>query len=160
MQFLKKILIKVAKIFSNTFSRTKIGSLIFETIIEDVVGQEKCISHNNYKMNFAVPNKLNHFRIDTFKIKEPETLEWIDSLPDNSTLWDIGANVGLYSVYDAKARNCNVFAFEPSIFNLELLARNIYLNSLQEKITIVPIALSDKIGFDKMRFTSTQFIHS
>ena len=157
MKFLKKILKKVVIIFLRTFSRTKIGSLIFETNIEDVMEREKCIIHNNCKMNFAVPNKLNRFRIDTFTIKEPETLEWIDSLPNNSTLWDIGANIGLYSVYAAKARNCKVFAFEPSIFNLESLARNIYLNCMQEKITIVPIALSDKIGFNKMRFTTTQW---
>lgn len=37
----------------------------------------------------------------------------------------------------------NVFAFEPSPFNLEFLARNIWLNKLEDKITVIPIALSE-----------------
>jgi len=73
-----------------------------------------------------------------FATKEPETLEWIDRIPEKSVLWDIGANVGLYSCYAAKARGCRVFAFEPSVFNLEILARNIFLNQLTDQITIVP----------------------
>jgi FkbM family methyltransferase len=70
---------------------------------------------------------------------------------------DIGANVGLYSVYAAKSRNCNVFAFEPSVFNLELLARNIFINDLQLKITIIPIALSDKLGSNIFKMSSTSW---
>ena len=39
-----------------------------------------------------------------------------------------------------------MIAFEPSIFNLELLARNLHLNSLQEKVILLPLALSDEMG--------------
>lgn len=70
-------------------------------------------------------------------------------------LWDVGANVGLYSVYAAKARNCEVYAFEPSVFNLELLARNVFLNNLQHRVTILPIALSDSLGPKAFQMTST-----
>jgi len=52
--------------------------------------------------------------------KEPDTLMWIDKIPEHSVFWDVGANVGLYSCYAAKARNCIVFAFEPSVFNLRV----------------------------------------
>ena len=58
-------------------------------------------------------------------------------MPEGSVVWDIGANVGLYSCYAAKHRGCRVFAFEPYVFNLEILARNIYLNQLSERVTIV-----------------------
>ena len=128
---IKKIIKKTLLTSSSAFSSTKLGKLINEQIIENVMQREKSIIHNDINMTFSVPNKLNHFRIDTFSEKEPETLEWIDEIPHNSILWDIGANVGLYSIYAAKRRNCQVFAFEPSVFNLELLARNIYLNNLQ-----------------------------
>ena len=115
------------------------------------------VKHNNIIMEFAVPNKLNHFRVNTFSSKEPETLEWIDSLPNGSILWDIGANIGLYSIYAASKKNCQVFSFEPSVFNLELLARNINLNKLQEKITIIPLPLCNKMGPNNMLFTTTDW---
>jgi FkbM family methyltransferase len=63
-------------------------------------------------------------------------------MTDGSTLWDIGANVGGYSIYAAISKQMNVYAFEPSPFNLEFLARNIWLNNLEDKITVIPIALS------------------
>ena len=68
--------------------------------------------------------------------------------------WDIGANIGLYSCYAAKKNDCKVFAFEPSIFNLELLSRNIHINSLSDQITIVPIPLSDNSGFKNFFITN------
>jgi FkbM family methyltransferase len=71
-------------------------------------------------------------------------LNWIDSFKNGSVLWDVGANIGLYSIYAAKTRDCKVFAFEPSVFCLEFLSRNIWLNELQSQITIVPNPLSDK----------------
>ena len=106
-------------------------------------------------MKFAVPNWLNRYRIDTFATKEPETLDWIDSLSEGAVLWDVGANVGLYAVYAAKSRNCETYAFEPSVFNLELLARNIFLNELQRRITIIPLSLSDQRGLNMFKLTST-----
>jgi len=157
LQLLKKIVKKTIITINRSLSKTKAGKLFNETVIKDVMNHVKSVRHNNLEMNFAVPNQLNHFRIDTFSTKEPETLEWLDSIPEDSTLWDVGANIGLYSVYAAKARNCRVFAFEPSVFNLELLARNIYLNDLQEKVTIIPVALTDKMGTNKMRLTTTDW---
>ena len=40
--------------------------------------------------------------------------------------------------------NCKVVSFEPSFLNLELLFRNVQTNNLQDKITIVPLSLSNK----------------
>ena len=125
--FIKKIIKKTIVIITRTLSRTRLGKLIGEIVITDAMKRKRSVIHNNTQLTFTVPNQLNRFRIDTFSTKEPETLEWIDTIPNNSTLWDIGANVGLYSIYAAKAKNCKVIAFEPSVFNLELLARNIFI---------------------------------
>ena len=78
-------------------------------------------------------------------------------MPEASTFWDIGANVGLYSIYAAKKKNLRVIAFEPSVFNLELLARNLFLNDLQDKVTIAPLALSDGLGTSVLRMTTTEW---
>jgi FkbM family methyltransferase len=78
-------------------------------------------------------------------------------MPAGSVLWDIGANVGLYSCYAAKARQCRVFAFEPSVFNIELLARNSFLNGLSERIVLVPLPLTDSVTISALNMTSTEW---
>jgi FkbM family methyltransferase len=50
-----------------------------------------------------------------------------------------------------------VYAFEPSVFNLELLARNSVLNNQADKICIIPLPLCDKIGNNVMRLTTTEW---
>lgn len=115
------------------------------------------VNHQGTVLSIVTPNNLCQYRADSFASKEPETLEWIDKIPLNSVIWDIGANVGLYSIYAAKKRNCTVFAFEPSVFNLELLARNIFLNDLTELINIIPVALNDNLKISHMRMTSTDW---
>ena len=47
-----------------------------------------------------------------------------------------------------------LIAFEPSIFNLEFLARNINLNDVADRVSIVPLPLSDKTQLNEMRLTS------
>ena len=106
---------------------------------------------------FSVPNRINNFRFETFSTKEPETLEWIDSIPQGSVLWDIGANIGLHSCYAAKARGCKVFAFEPSAFNLEQLVRNIFLNKMMRQAVIIPFPLSENLSLNTLNMASTEW---
>lgn len=119
---------------------------IQDSYINSIRRKKTTIVHNNQSYTFSVPNKLCKFRAESFATKEPETLDWIDSFPKGSILWDIGANVGLYSIYAAKAHECIVYSFEPSVFNLEVLARNISLNDLVSLITIMPFALNNIMG--------------
>ena len=97
------------------------------------------------KINFFTPNVIIQWRVKTFFTKEPETLEWIDDFNDSKKIvfWDIGANIGLYSIYAAlKHPNIKIISFEPSTSNLRVLSRNISINKLEEKITINQIPLS------------------
>lgn len=137
--------------------KSSIGRYLYTQIINNAMGRTKKVEHQGLSLIFSVPNPLNTFRVGTFSTKEPETLEWIDSMPQGSILWDIGANVGLYTCYAAKARGCRVFAFEPSVFNLELLARNIFLNELTDQATIVPLPLSDVLATNTLNMTTTEW---
>jgi len=92
---------------------------------------------------FHTPNWLTDYRARTLLTKEPETIFWLDRIPLNSVVYDIGANIGVYSIYAAAVKNAQVLAFEPSFLNLELLFRNIQTNNLQSKITIAPLSLSN-----------------
>lgn len=137
--------------------KTAAGRYLFGQIVGNAMAQTRSAEHRGIKLTFAVPNGLNQYRVDTFSTKEPETLQWIDRFPAGSVVWDIGANVGLYSCYAAKARGCRVFAFEPSVFNLELLARNIFLNRLTERITIVPLPLCENLAVSNLSMTTTHW---
>jgi len=98
------------------------------------------------KLTFHTPNNLTRFRALTLLSKEPETLEWIDGFQKKSIFWDVGANVGIYSLYAAKVSACAVYSFEPSIENTYLLNRNIAENDLQRSIFAFPFALSENSG--------------
>lgn len=154
---IKSLLVGLFSSFIQLFGRIRIGQLFFEQILNYSLNRVSQIKHNGVIYTFAIPNSLSRWRIKSFSTKEPETLEWIDGIPVGSTVWDIGANIGLYSVYAAKRTNTKVYAFEPSVFNLELLARNIYLNKLTDQVCIVPLALSDQLSISQMRMTSTEW---
>jgi FkbM family methyltransferase len=134
-----------------------IGRYLYGRIIQSSMHRVAEVEHNGLRLTFSTANALNKFRADTFSTKEPETLQWMDSMARGSVMWDIGANVGLYSCYAAKARGCRVFAFEPSVFNLEALARNIFLNQLTEQITVVPLPLTDVLAVSNFSLTSTEW---
>ena len=57
---------------------------------------------------------------------------------DNLIFWDIGANIGLYSIYNSlKHPKSTTIAFEPSSSNLRVLTRNISINNLEKNIKLV-----------------------
>ena len=119
--------------------------------------EKSVISINGKKIFLSTPNFLNRYRHKTFFTKEPETLTWMDSFEENAVFYDIGANVGLYSIYAAIKKDVQVFCFEPSFFNLEFLARNIFINQLTDRISIFPVALNDKVSISNFQLTSTEW---
>jgi FkbM family methyltransferase len=65
-----------------------------------------------------------------FWTDEPETLVWIDNMPGDAVLWDIGANLGQYTMYAAR-RGLTVLAFEPAPNTYAALCRNLAENGLE-----------------------------
>jgi len=84
------------------------------------------------------------WRAETFFTEEPETIAWLDRLGPDDVLYDIGANVGLYSIYAAKFRKCRVFSFEPEAQNYALLLENISLNNLEGRCVPANLALNSE----------------
>jgi FkbM family methyltransferase len=119
--------------------------------------RHKVVNYNGKLFKFYTPNSVCMWRASTFTTKEPETLNWIDSFNDGSIFYDIGANVGLYSIYAAKIRNCSVYSFEPSVFNLEILAKNVSANGLSDLVTVMPFAISDKTQIGMLNMTSDSY---
>jgi len=118
----------------------KVSTLFFEK----VWARTEKVETSNGPIYFAAPDWLSKYRANSLYQKEPETIAFLNTLTKESVLWDVGANIGIYSVYAGKVTGARVFAFEPSMMNLELLFRNIQANKLGGRVTIIPLALSDK----------------
>ncbi len=100
-------------------------------------------------IKIGVSSDLEQYRAASYSTKEPETLDWLDrSLTGNDVFFDVGANIGLYSLYAAKiCPTCRIYAFEPESQNFARLCQNIVLNGTTN-ITPCNFLLSDREAFD------------
>ncbi|MHB1195128.1 MAG: FkbM family methyltransferase [Longimicrobiales bacterium] len=100
-------------------------------------------------IRFVTENPLEKYRAESLLTKEPETVEWIRTFfRDGETFFDVGANVGMYSLFAGKIHpGLKVYSFEPFWKNYRRLCENILANSLNN---VVPVfcALSDRVGID------------
>lgn len=75
---------------------------------------------------------MEKYRHDTFWTKEPETLAWIESFDPHDVFFDVGANVGIYSLYAASLfRDLFIMAFEPMLENIKAIHANKELNQFE-----------------------------
>lgn len=83
-------------------------------------------------------------------------LSLMSLLREEDTVYDIGANVGVYSILLGKkmGNSGKVFAFEPESESLKKIKENIKLNNL-ENINIIDKALGDSASFANLYISQT-----
>lgn len=91
-------------------------------------------------------------RAETLLTKEPGTIAWIDGFSSDDVLWDIGANVGVYTLYAAKVKGVRTLAFEPASFNHSLLCENIRINNLGQSVGAYALAFSNRTEIGALFF--------
>jgi len=89
--------------------------------------------------------------------KEPETVRWIEGFSDGDVLYDIGANVGAYSLIAAKLfqGRVRVCAFEPSPLNFGQLLKNLAVNECGDTVMPLPVALGDVTRMQVFNYRNT-----
>lgn len=115
----------------------------------------KSEAKNKKPIKLVTINPILLYRAQTIYTKEPETVEWITKASPSQVFYDVGANIGIYSILAAQAGH-QVYSFEPTHFNYSLLNKNIYLNNLSSKITAYPFAISNEMKFDTIRLGSVE----
>jgi FkbM family methyltransferase len=141
--FIYKIIKSIDLIFVKLLNRSFL--LWFADFINE--DQYSSVDICEKKTYFFTPNQTIKWRVDTLFTKEPETIEWINNFEKKKKIifWDIGSNIGLYSIYAAQTYNdIDIVSFEPSTSNLRILSRNISVNNLVEKIKINQLPLGEK----------------
>lgn len=102
---------------------------------------------------YWTPTMSTKWRVDTLFTKEPDTIDWIRTFRPGEVMIDIGANVGMYTIWAAKTRGVKVYAFEPESQNFALLYKNIVLNKLSHQVVGYCVALSDEIGYSLLHLS-------
>ena len=91
------------------------------------------------------------YRVRSYSTKEPDTLEWIDRFQPGTVFFDVGANIGVYSLYAAaRHESVRVFAFEPESLNYASLNQNIALNNFQNVVRAYCLALSESASLSDL----------
>ena len=139
-------------------------SIAFRTMsfLERVVSkrQVQIFDVRDVAVRLGVESGLERFRAGTYATKEPETLDWIERyFRPGDVMYDIGANIGLYSLFAAKhlEGDCKVYAFEPEALNHARLSRNIFLNDLSTVVIPSCVAITDTLGFDQFYLNPHNF---
>ena len=145
---------------------SKIYNQISRLIVKiDDLKTIKTINSRNLTFKIKSRNWITKYRANSFNDKEPEMLDWIDkNLSSNDIFFDIGANVGIYSIYAAlRCPSSKIFSFEPEFSNLDQLKFNIIKNNLQNIITPYSIGISNSNDISYLHiqdFTEGSALHS
>lgn len=100
----------------------------------------KLLGFDNYLFFFSV------FTIHTLRWnrKEGDFLFFLRMIPDGETVLDIGANIGIMTVWlSRRLKNTSIIAFEPMPQNIRALKRIIHFYNLQN-VRLVENALGDQ----------------
>lgn len=92
-------------------------------------------------LSFVSLGKGPAARAGTLFTKQPSTLAWIESFEPESVFWDIGANVGVYTLYAARRGDTQVVAVEPAAVNYFMLSANCEINGFDERVTCLQTGL-------------------
>lgn len=95
-------------------------------------------------LRYALSSPACIWRVQTLFTKEPGTIAWIHSFQPGEAFVDVGANIGLYSLYAAMMAGVTVAAFEPESQNYAELNKNIFLNAAYPRVTGYCAAIADK----------------
>jgi len=152
---------RLTKSLLNRLNRSRLGRTLISMTTRFAISQVASVVIRGTEVKYSTLEfSWLKSRFEEIENLEPTTLTWIDQASPNVVLWDIGANVGSYSIYAALAKQMTVVAFEPSPFNIEFLSRNIWLNGLESKIAVFPNPLSDKASQSRLSMKSIEWGNS
>tara|TARA_S200000501_G_C20828854_1_gene746222 strand:- start:717 stop:1574 length:858 start_codon:yes stop_codon:yes gene_type:complete len=159
VQLSNKIKYSFASIIKNL--SYKIGKFLSffipNLIIYGMQNKKHPIKYKNRKI-FHIEDMswITRYRAISFEYKEPETLKWIESFDQNQCLLDVGANIGIYTLF-ALFKGHEVIAIEPEAHNFCLLNRNIMINNFSDRAISYPVALNDNLTISKLNLASFEY---
>ena len=103
------------------------------------------LDYKKAEINLRASSPAEMYRLKACE-KEPKTVEWLEAFAEDDIFYDVGANVGAYSLIGATKLNGKgkVYAFEPAAPTYAALVTNVVANKKMAKIVALPIAFGAK----------------
>jgi len=100
----------------------------------------------------------NYDALRHWEAREPETLDWIDSMNAGDILADVGSSTGTESLYAAKKENgpSQILAFDSGLSDSLVLCHNLGLNNMSN-VHLYISELSDSSGWSQITDVSNYF---
>jgi len=152
LRFLARNMMRKIAASPLSFVEDEMGAEILERTSESMIATTAIAGGS---LLFYAPTPVLQWRAKAALTKEPDMVRWLDGLGPEAVLWDIGANVGVFSLYAARRNGCRVLAFEPAAANFHVLVRNIILNDLSDRVSAYCVALAGKTGLGVLNLDST-----
>jgi FkbM family methyltransferase len=102
-------------------------------------------------VHFQYPTQFLPTLILFRELVEPEYEFLRQSLTKDSTFFDVGGGIGTYSVFVARLTSGPIHTFEPVEENITTINCNLHANSVDSRVRLNRIALSNKEGFGHMK---------
>lgn len=107
----------------------------------------KTVMRNTFlgERSFYCEGSVEAFRTIRYGGEETALAAVLFLLNDRDTVWDVGASIGLFSIY-AAGKAQKVVSFEPDPHIYKRFNENVGLNKLENKITTYPFAIGAEVG--------------
>lgn len=151
--FLARIIVAFAKLV--TFPLSPLRRRDARIRARDLLLATHPVDTERGRLTFDANTRWGYLGARNLLRSEPDTLEWLDSLPDHACFWDIGANIGTFSLYAALGVDRRVLAFEPAASSFAVLNRNIELNGMADRIAAYCVAFAQETRLDALNMAST-----
>jgi len=96
--------------------------------------------------NFRLKLPTRHYRMFPHDYEKSSFDFFRKHCKKGATTIDIGAHIGLYSVFFAKLTGGKVYSFEPTPSTVDVLKETIRINKCNGQVTVIQAAVSEKPG--------------
>jgi len=144
-KILKSIILRISKYV--VLPLNNFVPILFDGVLCRTVTEDFHLQNVRYSIKFSDFGPQCRSRTSSLLTKEPSTIKWINSFTKNSKFLDVGANMGVYSLYASITQKCEVVALEPCSSSFALLNLNININNVNNFVRAYPVAVSDSSKF-------------
>jgi len=150
----RKIVRRICKFFIIFFRLN--GRTKFSNEFIQMLDPRFTTNFDGRKLVFRTGNGRLLWRAKTLTTEEPLMNSWIKSVQSTDVVLDVGANVGVYTLPIAQKAKM-VYACELDPLNVAILKENVVLNSLQDRVMIIPVACGESIAFVDIKFRALAY---
>ncbi len=141
-QTIKFFFIKILKILPS----------VFQIFPLEVLRTNK-IKINNVEILYQPLSELSQRRWKAFERngKEENTFNWINNFLEEKVFFDIGANIGVFSIYSALKKKAKVYSFEPEPNSFIELFNTSELNNCKITPMLIPLNDTNNVNFFNLK---------